>query len=353
MAGKFDKNIATVADDVRHGYRALLSGQAADLSALQELVAAYRDAGTDFATFGYLQRLKQWIANAQGTKNRTFLDALHADALSDFNNPGAGTWRTAANCARIFRYTGRFYKAQKAYTVAFNLIGNFGSHTELDKKDIADVYADYAEFRAYLGHPGEADTILGSFPGSYLKGWHQWVRAIAYHFWGHEETRPFASPNPTNKPGPETRYLQSNQFLAQARQDTNLPSGEAIDTFLVEAANWGAISRRRTTHGGDVGAAQQAATQALANFRQAGSDPVNTEWTWTKERRGRLAVFFRKKLDGALNKQQVEEWRRKFRNHYRENLVEAGILESSSSTDSLLKDGQLDSADDHVDDNQD
>jgi tetratricopeptide (TPR) repeat protein len=349
MPGRFDKNIQSVGADLRLSYRLLLSGKPGDLDDAQELIAAYREAGADFASLDLLVRVKAWIANARTTKRRAFLAKIHQDALNLINSDGS--WRTLANCGRAFRYTGRFYKAQKAYDAAFTIIDRIISPTDQDKQDIADVYADYAEFRSYLGHPGEADGHLLRIPDGFLKGWHQWVRALAYHFWAFEEVKPFASPNVDNKPGPEGKYLQSNGYLADARNDPNLPPQEAADTFLLEAANWGAIWRRRITEGGDINQAQQMAAAALANFR--GGDAVNTEWTWVKERRGRLGSFFRKKLDGNLYGQGVWDWRTKFRAHYRENLLQAGLPEDSSSTDPDLKDGELDDVDDHSGDDQD
>ena len=356
MAKKFDPSIDNISANLHDSYISLLSGNSSELDAVRPLIAAYRDSGVDIAALDLLDRLKKWIANADNAKKRAFLQKMHLDAMQYFGGPGLGTWRTMAYCARVFRYSGRFWKAQKAYNAAIALIGNFASHTESERKAIADIYVDFAEFRAYLGHPGEADNILSWFPPDYLMGWHEWVRATAYHFWGHEAAQPFASPGATNDPGPEDKYLDSNAFLAAARAKTEgkaLPPKEAIDTYLLEAANWGAIWRRRLSHGGDVAQAQAGAADALAIFQGAGSDPVNSEWSWEKERRGRLAIFFRKKLDGALDRQDVEDWRRKFRNHYRENLVQAGVQLTSASADPALLDGQLDSEDDHGDDETD
>lgn len=348
MPGKFDKNIQSVGADLRLSYRLVLSGKPGDADDAQELIAAYREAGADFASLDLLIRVKSWIANARATKKRTFLAKIHQDAVDA--RDGDGGWRTLANCGRAFRYTGRFYKAQKAYTDAFTIINTITNPSNQDKQDIADVYADYAEFRAYIGHPSEADIILSHIPDGFLKGWHQWVRALAYHFWAFEEFKPFPTAGVDSKPGPEGKYLHSNQLLVDARNDPNLPSQEAADTWLLDMANWGAIWRRRITHGGDVGEAQQMAAAALANFK--GGDDVNAEWSWAKERRGRLAIFYRKKLDGKYDGGTVEDWRTKFRNHYRDNLFQAGLPQKSQSTDSDLKDGEADDVDDHGGDDQ-
>jgi hypothetical protein len=344
------------------GYLRLMSGDPAEVATLRTLIKAFKDHGTDFGALDLLDRTKDWIANGEKAKKRAFLRKLHLDAKQYFDAHSLGTWRTMAYCAHVFRYSGRFWKAQKAYSIAFSMIGDIKSHPKDDRMEIADIYADYAEFRAYLGHPAEVDEILADIEHEYERAWHYWVRATAYHFLGYESAQPFGSRDPTNQPGTEEHYIASNTALATARSMTGarkkLPAHQKVDTYLLEAANWGAIHRLKN----DPAEKQEAklkAVEALNTFRHhANADEINKTWSWTKERRGRLAIFYRRKLDGALDRQVVEDWRRKFRNHYRENLQVAELQDrfeppkDEEVPDSLL-DGDLDDQDDHMDDEED
>jgi hypothetical protein len=300
----------------------------------------------------FLDRIKKWI-NQEDPETRRVkwlndtYDAARptGDTLPDDKD---ARWIWKGRTARALFYAGRFKRARKRFAWTRRRVrANFSRvHNAANLPVAYEIRATEAEFLVYMGYPSEALARLDEIPPGSREGWHEWIRAWAWHQRGFVQRVTFGSPpgiDPT-LPGDRSWYVRSNEILDSLRRYPNeLSPVEKVDTFLLTAANYGALSRL-----GDSSAKGQA-EDALRQFRAAARPSKNRQWSWKKEQRGRfpLRAFPGEEPDDDA----VREWRCAYQGHYRDNLAEAclGPIWDDDPTD----DGDLPDDDDAANDDDD
>lgn len=346
MRKTFEDTVAKLSVALELARRCVMSGEAEAVAEVRALADALKEATDEAEALADLDDLKLWINNETSAKSLKFLKNLHKRAKSK----KTGTWKTRAYTARVLRYSGRFRTAWNRFVSATGEIANGNPALPL-AEDKAEVFVDFAEFKAYLGYPRDANDLLDKYEIA-LPGvdpdpvaWHYWVRAFVFHQWGYvrDDADPTATPVPFDAPGDEPRYRQSNTNLGLARAVTKtskaLPADQVADTYLLEAANWGAIGRWREAHAGNVNEARTQAAAALAKFRKG---PGNKKWSLWAEQRGRMPVNYFIPIDGRFPEHAVRAFRTGLRAHYLANLRWVGI------EDNEWGEGENDLNDDHT-----
>ncbi len=330
-------------------YRCLVSGDRKHFDAAMARLDAFRSFALLVDGLVLVGRVKKWINQDDATKDVAYLDETYqiadprGDGLPDADKDDKWLWK--GRSARALFYAGRFKRARKRFKRVYDRVKKDFSKVKLatNLPHAYDIRAAQAEFEVYMGYPRDALERLDEIPANDRQAWHEWVRAFAFHQLGFADRVPFGSNPSSTLPRVAKRYVDSNAILENLRKrpDRDLSPPEKHDTYLLTAANYGALFRLGDSN------AEQLARQALADFGQSPDpDGKNRRWSWEKEQRGRFPerAFPGERPSGSA----VKRWRTAYKFHYRDNLVDGAHLplEWSDRND----DGDIDLVDDHPDD---
>lgn len=332
VVGKFAWQANRIARDLQTAYLGLTSGTPRHIADARSLLEIYLKTAVFWISMDFVDRIKQWI-------NQEKPETRHIKWLNDTYDAAKSTgdtqpddqdarWLWKGRTARVLFYAGRYKRARKRFERARKRVkADFSKVSDPNNLTYAhDTRATEAEFLVYMGYPSVALSRLDEIPIGSRKGWHEWVRAWAWHQRGFVERVTFGDfpGNDPTLPGPPPKYgdkkswyVRSNELLETLRNGDQLSAAEKLDTFLLTAANYGALSRL-----GDAGAKQEA-VDALGKFQAAGGESNNAHWSWKKEQRGRFAL--RAFPGEGPSEDAVKDWRCAYQGHYRDNLAEAGL----------------------------
>jgi hypothetical protein len=324
----------SVAREYRAIYGHLLSGDKKQIRQFRKVIQNHRRM---LDALDATDRVKRWInqdTDDPDTKPLKFLTdifELAKDSGDDLESEQR--WIYRGRTARALFYCGRFDKARKRFRNATRST----PRERANLREFYDVQAAFAEMEVYLGFPQNAITRIDNISLGRRQSWHNWVRAFAMHQDAYRKARPFGSTADLDVTGDRNDYYQSNELMK-----ANLPGlapQERRDAFLLIAANYGAMFRSDGRQSDE-----DDARAALSFFRGAASPSSNRSWSFRKELRGRFPTTRLPGDPGRHSREDIENWRAAYLNHYRLNLLAAGLDETADD------DGDLDTVDEHPDD---
>ena len=353
-ADKAVLQVTRIAKDLDLAYRGLLSGTPKHIAHARNIIDAYLEATSFWESMDFIDRIKDWINQEKSeVRDIKWLNDTYAaakdtgDTLPDDKD---ARWIWKGRSARVLFYAGRYKRARKRFERSRNRVRpNFSKvHNAVNLPVAYDTRATEAEMLVYLGYPTQAIARLDEIPAANREGWHEWIRAWAWHQRGFVQRVPFGAFPGTDPtlPGPPppigtSWYIRSNSLLNALRSGNALSAKEKVDTYLLTAANYGALSRLGDSN------AKALSIAALSNFRTLSSTSKNAQWSWKKEQRGKFPL---RAFPGERpSESAVTAWRSDYQGHYRDNLAEAGlgsIWESDPTDDGDLVDDNNSANDD-------
>jgi|RhiMetdeSRZDD1v2_1073273.scaffolds.fasta_scaffold24863_10 hypothetical protein len=327
----------SVAREYRAIYGHLLSGDKKQIRQFRKVIEDHR---LMLNALDATDRVKRWInqdTDDPDTRPLKFLE----DTFKLAEDPGdhlesEQRWIYRGRTARALFYCGRFHKARNRFRNATRS----KPREKANLREFYDIHAAFAEMEAYLGFPEDAIARIESIPVGRRQSWHNWVRAFAMHQDAYRKVRRFGTTVDLDVNGDRNDYYQSNNLL-----EANIPGlapQEQRDCYLLIAANYGAMFRidGRSSDRDDARA-------AMRSFKAAARPSSNRNWSFRKELRGRFPTIRLPGDPGRHSKEDIENWRAAYLNHYRLNLLAAGLDETADD------DGAIDTVEEHPDDSGD